>query len=126
MPGQEESMSGGRFDYAQRHILDIAHSLGGILRSPEEYGIKNPEVRAEAAKGLLFQRLAYIYAQRLDMLVSGVDDEESFLRLLREDLETPWQYCADCGFVTVADASGSECQECGAGGGHGLIFGELP
>jgi len=118
----EEIMSGGRFDYSQRYILDIAHSLGGILRTPEEYGIKNPEVLAEVEKGLILQRLAYIYAQRIDMLVSGDDGEESFLQHLRGDLEEPWQYCADCGFVTVDDASGSECQECGAEGGRGKRF----
>jgi len=120
--GMRENMSGRRFDHSKKYILDIAHSLGGILRTPEAYGIKKPEVLAEVERGLMFQCLAYIYAQRIDMLVSGDDGEENFLQHLLGDLEAPWQYCTDCGFVAVADVAGSECEACGAQGGRGKRF----
>jgi hypothetical protein len=34
-----------------------------------------------------YLRIAYVYAQRVDWLISGDDGEESFLERLKEELE---------------------------------------
>ena len=62
-------MSGGHFDYYQWQIDEIANSI-------EEF-----------KKGLDIIRKAYIYAQRIDWLLSGDDDEKSFHERLKEDFE---------------------------------------
>ena len=45
------------------------------------------ETIAEFRKGLDILRRAYVYAQRIDWLLSGDDGEESFHERLKEELE---------------------------------------
>lgn len=45
------------------------------------------ETIKEFKKGLEILRKAYVYAQRIDWLLSGDDGEESFHRRLKEDLD---------------------------------------
>lgn len=101
-------MSGGAFDYRQRSILDIAESIEQTLSRAgkektkdeiyAEYGYweKSPrypfnidysdEVKQEMKKAVDVLKTAYIYAQRVDYLISGDDSEGSFLKRLKEDL----------------------------------------
>lgn len=101
-------MSGGTFDYFQSRIEDIADSIQDVLDKQgtekpldyycdREYYKKHPEERLyetypievqdrfkEAVKAI---RIAYIYAQRVDWLLSGDDGEETFIKRLKSDLE---------------------------------------
>lgn len=45
-----------------------------------------PETIAEFQNGLKYLKKAYVYAQRIDWLISGDDGEESFHERLKEDL----------------------------------------
>ncbi len=89
-------MSGGYFDYHQGYITDIADSIKKLIeinddKSLNEWGDPvsqnySPEVIAKFKKGLAHLRLAAIYVQRIDWLVSGDDGEKTFLTRLEEDL----------------------------------------
>ena len=105
-------MSGGHFDYKQYQLEDIADSIerqiqrNGREKTKEEmrdegwrdseWFDKYPEERyyykypdevidrfKEAVKSL---RIAAIYTQRIDWLLSGDDGEESFISRLNEEL----------------------------------------
>jgi hypothetical protein len=106
-------MSGGAFDYNQYKIGYIADQIeheiekSGRPKSQEELKeeswrgsdwyeqypedlnhYKYPEAVIEEFKNAVKHlRVAEIYAQRVDWLLSGDDGEESFLRRLEEDLE---------------------------------------
>lgn len=110
-------MSGGRFDYRQLYIGEIADSIEEYLDGreideddvedyistkflsdeeiayirkrhhtiPNYYGYGKDTIR-ELRKGLKLLRKAYIYAQRIDWLLSSDDGEESFHERLKEEL----------------------------------------
>ena len=106
-------MSGGRFDYKQYDISNIADSVhheiakSGKPKSPQQIKAeswrdkdwyeKYPEDRnhyqypddviEEFKKGYWILRKAAIYAQRIDWLLSGDDGDESFIRRLNDELE---------------------------------------
>jgi hypothetical protein len=106
-------MSGGRFEYNQYKISDIADSIEEEIRNngrkkteqelkeerwrndywykkyPEDlYHYKYPdEVIKEFKKGVKLLRKASVYAHRIDWLLSGDDSEETFLERLKSDLE---------------------------------------
>ena len=106
-------MSGGHFDYAQYRIAEIADEVEKIIRKngkkkskeelketswrdpnwykkyPEDlYHYKySDEVIEKFKEGFKILRQAEIYAQRIDWLLSGDDDEETFLERLKEDLD---------------------------------------
>ena len=107
-------MSGGAFDYKQYNISVIADEVEQVIErsgrpktkeelKDESWGRdgswyeKYPEdlnhykysdeVIVEFKKGLDILRKAYVYAQRIDWLISCDDGEESFHRRLKEDLE---------------------------------------
>lgn len=107
-------MSGGFFDYNQSKIRNMINSIEELINNngrvkteqelkdgawtsdykeyyekyPEEkYFHKYPdEVIEEFKKAITNLEIAYIYAQRIDWLVSGDDGEESFIKRLNEDL----------------------------------------
>jgi hypothetical protein len=105
-------MSGGHFEYQQYRINDIIESIeaqidrSGRAKTKEElrewggydpeYYEKYPdekfyhdypaEVIIEFKIGVKKLKEAYIYAQRIDWLLSGDDGEESFLERLKEEL----------------------------------------
>ena len=107
-------MSGGHFDYKQFHIGLMADELEQLIinigrekteeemkdehwrmpdwyeRYPEDkFHHKYPdEVIEKFKEGLDTLRKAYIYAQRIDWLLSGDDGEQSFLKRLKQELET--------------------------------------
>lgn len=90
-------MSGGHFDYQQYRIGDIAEGVEELIASNNDDSINrwgdtvgrfySEETIAEFRKGLHYLRLAQIYAQRIDWLVSCDDGEESFHSRLKEELE---------------------------------------
>lgn len=106
-------MSGGAFEYSQYHIRQIADSIeqeiidNGKEKTEEELkdesnwradwwyekypaDLKHYEYPAEVIeefkKAVNALRIAEVYAQRVDWLLSGDDGEESFLRRLKDDL----------------------------------------
>ena len=81
-------MSGGHFDYQQYKIHDIASLIREIIDNNDlnenfHYSPKTIELLQDADYSL---RKAYVYAQRIDWLVSGDDGEDSFHRRLVEEL----------------------------------------
>lgn len=85
-------MSGGHFDYSQFTIESLARDVELEIENnnvPDEYGHKNGygddtlERMREAAWAL---KLAAIYLNRVDYLISGDDSEKSFHQSLREEL----------------------------------------
>ena len=93
-------MSGGHFDYDQYRIDNIANEveqliiMNGVEQNTGENWydytfVQNysPEVIEEFKKGLKILRMATIYAQRIDWLVSGDYGEEQFLKRLAADLD---------------------------------------
>jgi hypothetical protein len=89
-------MSGGHFDYNQCHIEDIAEKIEHLIASNNDddidyYGdpkgrFYSEETIEEFKQGLQALRIAYVYAQRIDWLVSGDDGEDSFHKRLRDEL----------------------------------------
>jgi hypothetical protein len=90
-------MSGGFFDHKQYNIVMIADEVNQLIRSNEDNTLNewgdptghnyNDATIQEFKKGLYFLRMAGIYAQRIDWLVSGDDGEDTFLERLKSDLE---------------------------------------
>ena len=90
-------MSGGAFQYNQYKIGYIADEVETLIEnndSDEDDGWGStvgrgytPETIEEFKKALKALRVAQVYAQRIDWLVSGDDGEESFHRRLKKDLE---------------------------------------
>ena len=101
-------MSGGRFDYKQYNIRNIADEISEVLErqgkerdkrdmygpadyydnNPEEklYETYSPEVQSRMRDAVSVIRKAYVYAQRIDWFLSGDDGEDSFLSQLDEEL----------------------------------------
>lgn len=90
-------MSGGHFNYTQYTISEIANEVEQLILTNNVDG-KNewgdtigrhykPETIEEFKKGLEILKQAYVYAQRIDWLVSGDDGEDSFHKRLKHDLD---------------------------------------
>lgn len=104
-------MSGGHFDYQQFKIVEIAESIQSVIDNNfvemTEDELRNawiskeqlenypklkyhysypPEVIEKFKEGVEIIRKAYVYAQRIDWLLSGDDGEQSFLKRLDEEL----------------------------------------
>lgn len=90
-------MSGGHFNYNQHRINDIVTEIEHLIeqnedKSLDEYGMTRGWGFSDATiacfkNGLKALRIAEVYAQRIDWLVSGDDGEESFHHRLAEDLD---------------------------------------
>ena len=90
-------MSGGHFQYKQWEIFNIADEVEQLIltndsEQKDEWGDRkgyhySPETIEEFKKGLVLLRQAYVYAQRIDWLVSGDDGEDSFHNRLKFELE---------------------------------------
>ena len=89
-------MSGGHFDYNQYKIDQIACDIEQMILDNDsielnEFGDTkgynfSPETIKKFKEGLDILKLAYVYAQRIDWLVSGDDSEDSFHNRLNEDV----------------------------------------
>jgi len=90
-------MSGGHFQYKQWEIDNIADEVEQLIltndsEEKDEWGDRkgyhySPETIEEFKKGLVLLRQAYVYAQRIDWLVSADDGEDSFHNRLKFELE---------------------------------------
>jgi len=90
-------MSGGHFDYEQYKISQIADDIDQLVRDNNnkelnEWGDTkgsnfSAETIAEFKKGIEILKQAYVYAQRIDWLMSGDDGEDTFHERLKDDLE---------------------------------------
>lgn len=89
-------MSGGHFHYKQHHLLEIAEDIDSAIFNNDsteknEFGDSignrySPETIAEFEKAVKALKLAYVYAQRIDWLLSGDDGEDSFHKRLQAQL----------------------------------------
>lgn len=107
-------MSGGFFNYDQARIRNMIDSIEELIKNngrakteeeiidgawgafDDDYFNKYPkdmfwheypdEVIEEFKKGLTYLKIACVYVQRIDWLVSGDDGEESFFKRLEEEL----------------------------------------
>jgi len=94
---KEVVTSGGKFNYNQYRITEIADEIENIIKNNgvkhiDDYGdsckTEYPDdIIAEFKKGVWFLRMAEIYAQRIDWLVSHDDGEDSFRARLVEDVK---------------------------------------
>ena len=90
-------MSGGHFNYKQHVLLDMADDIGSEILTNDseeknEWGdsIANrysPETIEEFKKAMIILKMAYVYAQRIDWLLSGDDGEDSFHKRLQAQLK---------------------------------------
>lgn len=78
-------MSGGHFDYSQYKILQIAEEIEKIISENDHYGFSS-DIIEEFVNAIYILKKAYIYAQRIDWLVSGDDGEKSFKKRLFDEL----------------------------------------
>jgi len=87
-------MSGGHFDYDQYKISQIAESIRSIIdkntmiddfSSDSSYHFSKKTID-EFKKAERILKEAYVYAQRIDWLISEDDGEKTFHERLKEDL----------------------------------------
>ena len=78
-------MSGGYFDYQQHRIRDIYESIEECILK-NKYGY-NEETIKEFKKAVDVLKVGYIYAHRIDWLLSFDDSEEAFHKRLKEELK---------------------------------------
>ena len=77
-------MSGGHFDYNQHRMVDIADSIRSAI---DKYGDDfSSEAVNKMKEGVRLIQQAYVYAHRIDWLISGDDGDKEFLARLAEDL----------------------------------------
>jgi hypothetical protein len=90
-------MSGGHFNYKQHSLLDMADDIGSAILNNDiteknEWGDNignrySPETIAEFEVAVKVLMWAYVYAQRIDWLLSGDDGEDSFHKRLQAQLK---------------------------------------
>lgn len=86
-------MSGGRFQYSQHRLTEMAEEIQSIIqnnRVKDEWGYADnfsEETLEEFRNGIEALKRAYVYAQRIDWLVSSDDSEEGFHARLKLDLK---------------------------------------
>jgi hypothetical protein len=89
-------MSGGFFNYQQYQIRDIVYKLNNVIQENgkkgcdeygEPYDVFPDHIIEEFKKGLEYLKLAAIYTQRIDWLISGDDGYDTFIYRLNEDLK---------------------------------------
>ena len=90
-------MSGGHFNYKQHSLLDMADDIGSEIMTNDsteknEWGNNigshySPKTIAEFEKAVKVLKTAYVYAQRIDWLLSGDDGEDSFHKRLQAQIK---------------------------------------
>jgi len=76
-------MSGGHFDYNQNRILYIIEDIERLFEGDVRY---SPETMVEFGEAIRALKIAHVYAQRIDWLVSGDDGEDTFHDRLKQEL----------------------------------------
>jgi hypothetical protein len=82
-------MSGGHFDYKQYEINYITDEIERVLSNESENGEYEltPKVVEEFKKAIKILKMASVYTQRIDWLLSGDDSEKTFFQRLEEELK---------------------------------------
>jgi hypothetical protein len=83
-------MSGGRFDYEQYKLQQIADDIEQHIVDNEDVGLAyryKEETIDEFKRAVEMLRRAYIYVQRIDWLVSADDSESTFHKRLNQQLK---------------------------------------
>ena len=90
-------MSGGHFNYKQHHLLEITEDIDSAIfnnnsKEKNEFGDNignryNAETINEFEKAVKVLKIAYVYTQRIDWLLSGDDGEDSFHIRLQAQLK---------------------------------------
>jgi len=82
-------MSGGHFDYKQYEISYITEEIERVLSNESENGEYEltPKVVEEFKKAIKILKMASVYTQRIDCLLSGDDSEKTFFQRLEEELK---------------------------------------
>lgn len=82
-------MSGGHFDYQQWHLDDIANQIEHVVdnNTEKDYWNYSEETLDEFRTAISLLRVARVYVQRIDWLLSDDDGEETFHERLKKDLE---------------------------------------
>ena len=80
-------MSGGHFDYVQHRMNDAAEKLERVIRTADDEQSYNIETIQEFVEGYQYLVYAAAFLHRIDRLISLDDSEESFHKLLAEDVD---------------------------------------
>lgn len=85
-------MSGGHFDYGQFQIQNIVDSIEGIIDrnengEAEEWEKYEEDILENFREAVVVLKKAFVYAQRIDYLLSCDDGPDSFRRRLTKELE---------------------------------------
>jgi hypothetical protein len=79
-------MSGGFFDWAQYRIDWLRDEIDDIIKeNQEKHGFSDATIK-ELKNAVSVLRMAYVYTNRIDWLMSGDDGEESFRDMLAEEI----------------------------------------
>ena len=85
-------MSGGHFNYDQYRIRTIAETIRSIIDNntkKDQWGYAgnyNEETLKYFERAIEILKIAEVYTQRIDWLVSGDDGEETFMKRLHKEL----------------------------------------
>jgi hypothetical protein len=89
-------MSGGYFDYQQYRISQIADDIKLLIENNNSIELNEwgdrigrnypPEIIQHFQDAVVHLKMAFVYVQRIDWLVSGDDGEEGFQNCLQKDL----------------------------------------
>lgn len=80
-------MSGGYFGYAQYKIDQISDQISEIIRNNDRTEFPfSPATIQRFTEAIRALKIAFVYARRVDWLVSGDDKEEFFEAKLLQDL----------------------------------------
>lgn len=90
-------MSGGRFNYNDHHISDIARQIQEIVETNNSEELDHwgdpighhytSETIAHFHEAVRLLNLANLYVHRIDWLLSGDDGEDNFSKRLEQDLK---------------------------------------
>jgi len=102
-------MSGGAFDYKQTHIKDIIDGLERRLRD-DGTGLSD-KTRHEFRIGLSLLRMAFVYADEIDLLLSDDTGEDTFHERLHQKIS-----CLDLSDVEIRLRGTDAGEQDGKGG----------
>lgn len=93
-------MSGGFFNYTQHHINEVVDAIERVIaknvtgershildEQGEWHYSFGDKTLSEFKNGINALKKAFVYAHRIDWLLSGDDGEETFHKRLKEELE---------------------------------------
>jgi hypothetical protein len=81
-------MSGGYFDYDQHRLQDMIDKIQHVINendTTEWYNYSQDTIN-EFKNAIDILKIAYVYTQRIDWLVSADDSEDTFHKRLAEEM----------------------------------------